>query len=85
MKLRLARVGILGYVGPGGLRVLSQNEVSTINGVFSLSLSLSLYSFSLLHLLFSQKGLLYGSEILHGVLSHKRNIIWGERKKPTMG
>ena len=31
------------------------------------------------HILFSQKGLSQGSETLHGVLSHKKNKIWGNK------
>jgi hypothetical protein len=45
--------------------------VSTINGV------ISLYFFSLsAGLLFSQKGLSYGFETLHGVFIHKKDKIW---------
>ena len=46
--------------------------MSTIKGVFSLSF------FSLLHLLFSQKGLSYGSELLHGVLTPPPIRLWGD-------
>ena len=40
-----------------------------------------LYFFLLLcHILFSQKGLSQGYEILHRVLSHKKNKIWGKQQ-----
>ena len=32
------------------------------------------------HILFSQKGLSYGYEMLRGVLSHKKNKNWGKKK-----
>jgi hypothetical protein len=50
--------------------------VSTVNGVISL-LSFSLSS---AELLFSQKQLSQGSEILHWALSYKNNKIWGKKK-----
>ena len=60
--------GLLSFlmVGLSGLRALSRNYVSTINGVFALSSSFSLPP----ALLFSQEGLSQGSEKIFGVLSH---------------
>ena len=56
-------------VGPNGLCALHGTQHPLLRAFLSLSL---------LALLFSQKGLSYGSEILHGGLTYKRNIIWGE-------
>ena len=60
-------------VGSAALRRCWQNEVATINCVFS-------PLFSLPWLLFSQKELSLGSEILHGVLSHKKIRFEMEKK-----
>ena len=56
------------------VRALSRNIVSTINGVFSLSFSLSA------SLTFLPKGLSKGSTILHGVLIPKKIRFGGGKK-----
>ena len=55
-------------------QALQRNVMSTIFGIIFLSSSF------LCHILFSQKGLSQGYEILHGALSHKKNKIWGKQK-----
>jgi hypothetical protein len=55
------------HFGPSGLSAISQNYVSTINGIFFSSLSLLSGG-----LIFSQKGLSWGSKILYGVLNHNK-------------
>ena len=61
---------ILTYLAKG-LACAAELSV-TITGVF-----FSFFLFLLLGLLFSQKGLSYGSDILHGALNHTKNRILG--------
>ena len=61
-------------IGPSGLRGCHGTKCPLLT-VFFLFLLLSSAG-----LLFSQKGLLRGSEILHGVLTHKKIRVGGEEK-----
>ena len=54
-------------------QALLRNEVPTIFGIIFLL-------FFLRHIIFSQKGLSQGYEILHRFLSHKKNKILGKQK-----
>ena len=59
---------------------VAANEVSTIFGIIFLFILVFLF---LCHILFSQKGLSYSFEILHGVLSQKKEDFgWTKIRDP---
>jgi hypothetical protein len=72
INLNSIRLDKFASFGPSGVLPLPLGVavVSTIFGIICLA-------FFSCHMLFSQKGLSYGFEILQGVLSHNKNKILG--------
>ena len=69
-------------IGPSGVRAQPLGVAAERSVHYIFWNYFSFFSF-LRHILFFQKGLSQGYEILHGVLSNKKNKIWGKTKFET--